>query len=230
MSDLEAPLAGPPEEGLTVLSRDSLGAQVARWLRDRIVTGELEPGERVNEVTLATQLEVSRGPIREALQQLASEGLVELRPKRGAYVRTFDRDQLVNLYAVRIVLEMLAARLAAARRTDTQLAALRSSIAKASEGVAAEAHYPFELDLHRLIVDAAGNPELSRFLSLVNQQIRLGRARSGWEPQRAPSAVKEHVAIVDAVAAGDPDAAAAAMQAHLENSLDSVSTVFGLTE
>jgi DNA-binding GntR family transcriptional regulator len=210
------------------LSRDSLGAQVARWLRDRIVTGEVAPGERVNEVALAAQLAVSRGPIREALQQLASEGLVELRPKRGAYVRTFDRDQLVNLYAVRIVLEVLAARLAATRRTEAQLAALRNSIAKAIEGVAADAHYPFELDMHRLVVDASGNPELARFLSLVNQQIRLGRARSGWQPQRAPSAFNEHVAIVDAVAAADPDAAAEAMQTHLENSLDSVSTLFGL--
>ncbi len=225
----QEPLSGDGvPQGEAEISKDSLGTQTTRWLRTQILEGALAGGERVNEVTLAQRLGLSRGPIREAVQQLASEGLLELQPKRGAFVRSFGAQELADLYAVRIALEVLAARLAAERRSEAQLAALQSSVAQAQAELAAGAPYPLDLDLHRLLVETAGNATLAWVLSLVNQQIQLGRARSAYEPQRARAACREHVRIVKVVAAGDSEAAAEAMQAHLEGSLRRVSELLGL--
>jgi DNA-binding GntR family transcriptional regulator len=143
-------------------------------------------------------------------------------------VRSFSAQELADLYAVRIALEVLAARLAAEKRSETQLAALRASVSQAETQLAAGAPYPLDLDLHRLVVEAADNPPLSWMLSLVNQQIQLGRARSAYERERARAASSEHLPVVDAIAAGDGDAAAEAMKMHLENSLHRVSELLGL--
>ena len=210
------------------ISRDSLGAQTTRWLRTQILEGALAGGQRVNEVTLAQRLGLSRGPIREAVQQLASEGLLELRPKRGAFVRSFSSTELADLYAVRMNLEVLAARLAAEKRSESQLEALRVSVNQAQQQLAAGEPYPLDRDLHRLIVAAADNPPLAWILSLVNQQIQLGRARSAYERDRARAASSEHVHILRAIEERDGDAAAGAMQMHLENSLHRVSELLGL--
>jgi DNA-binding GntR family transcriptional regulator len=210
------------------ISRDSLGTQTTRWLRTQILEGALAGGQRVNEVTLAQRLGLSRGPIREAVKQLASEGLLELRPKRGAFVRSFSARELADLYAVRMMLEVLAARLAAEKRTEQQLAALRASVDQAQMELAAGASYPLDRDLHRLVVEAADNPPLAWILGLVNQQIQLGRARSAYERDRARAASSEHVHILRAIEERDGDAAAAAMKVHLENSLHRVSELLGL--
>jgi DNA-binding GntR family transcriptional regulator len=215
-------------DGSRGISRDSLGTQTTRLLRTQILEGAVAGGERVNEVTLAQQLGLSRGPIREAVKQLASEGLLELQPKRGAFVRSFSARELVDLYALRTTLEMFAARLAAEKRTKQQLAALRASITQAQQQLAAGAPYPWDRDLHRLVVEAADNPPLAWILSLVNQQIQLGRARSAYERDRALAASSEHVSILRAIEAQDGDAAAAAMKMHLENSLHRVSGLLGL--
>jgi DNA-binding GntR family transcriptional regulator len=211
------------------ISRESLGIQTARWLRAQIVEGQIPPGERVNEVVLAQQLSLSRGPIREALQRLEGEGLIEIVPKRGAFVRSFGKQELGDLYDVRIALEMMAARLAATRRIDEDIVSLRESLAEAKRELELTGHhYPPELDLHRLLVESARNPELARILGVVNQQIRLCRARSGWEPVRAQQAFREHNNIIKAVIRGDPEAAAAAMHVHLANALRSIYELFGL--
>lgn len=218
-----------PTDASPAISRESLGIQTARWLKDQIVEGRIPPGDRVNEVALAQQLSLSRGPIREALQRLEGEGLIEIVPKRGAFVRSFGKQELGDLYDVRIALEMAAARLAATRRTKADIESLRESLAEAKRELELTgSHYPPELDLHHLLLESARNPELARILDVVNQQIRLCRARSGWEPLRAQQAFREHNNIVKAVVRGDPDAAASAMHIHLSNALRSIYELFGL--
>ena len=211
------------------MSRDSLGVRTWQWLRAEILEGRLPLGQRVNEVALAQELGLSRGPVREALQRLASEGLVELIAQRGAFVRAFSGQELVDIYEVRIALEVAAGRLAAERRDAGDIAALESSLALAAKAVeTGEGHYPPDLDLHRLIAQAAKNPELLRLVNQVNQQIQLARARSGYQPQRAHRAFREHSRIVKAVVDGKPEAAAVAMQRHLEHSLQSIRALFSL--
>jgi DNA-binding GntR family transcriptional regulator len=97
-------------------STGAVGCQ--RALRQRILHGEVRPGERLNEVEIAGELGVSRGPIREALQRLASDGLVELQARRGAFMRRLGPAEVRDLFEVRLALETTVARLAAQRATD----------------------------------------------------------------------------------------------------------------
>src|SRR6185312_12097300 len=103
----------------------SYADQAEAALRDQILSGHRAPGDRLNEVEIAAELGVSRGPLREAMQRLARDGLVVVQPHRGSYVRNLEPDEIVELYDVRIALECAAARLAAERRTDADVTALK---------------------------------------------------------------------------------------------------------
>lgn len=201
-------------------SGNSFSDRVERALRDRILHGEVAPGARLNEVEIAGELGVSRGPIREALQRLASDGLVELQAHRGAFVRRLGPAEVRDLFEVRMALETTAARLAAQRATDAQLADLDALVHAGAEPIGhADVRFQGARDLHARLAEATGNPALAAHLTLVNQELRLLRTRSGEVPARAEHAVAEHAAIVAAVRAGDADGAAAAMEAHLRSAL-----------
>ena len=201
-------------------SGNSFSDRVERALRDRILHGEVAPGARLNEVEIAGELGVSRGPIREALQRLASDGLVELQAHRGAFVRRLGPAEVRDLFEVRMALETTAARLAAQRATDAQLADLDALVHAGAEPIGhADVRFQGARDLHARLAEATANPALAAHLTLVNQELRLLRTRSGEVPARAEHAVAEHAEIVAAVRAGDADGAAAAMEAHLRSAL-----------
>jgi DNA-binding GntR family transcriptional regulator len=206
----------------TVIPRsgNSFSDRVERALRDRILRGDVAPGARLNEVEIAGELGVSRGPIREALQRLASDGLVELQAHRGAFVRRLGPAQVRDLFEVRLALETTVARLAAQRATDAQRAALEALLRAGADPTGdADRRFQGAHDLHARLADATANPALAAHVTLVNQALRLLRTRSGEVPARAEHAVAEHAAIVAAVRAGDADRAAAAMEAHLRSAL-----------
>ena len=183
-------------------------------------TARWRQAQRLNEVEIAGELGVSRGPIREALQRLASDGLVELQAHRGAFVRRLGPAEVRDLFEVRMALETTAARLAAQRATDAQLADLDALVHAGAEPIGhADVRFQGARDLHARLAEATGNPALAAHLTLVNQELRLLRTRSGEVPARAEHAAAEHAAIVAAVRAGDADGAAAAMEAHLRSAL-----------
>jgi DNA-binding GntR family transcriptional regulator len=201
-------------------SGNSFSDRVERALRARILHGDVAPGDRLNEVEIAGELGVSRGPIREALQRLASDGLVELQAHRGAFVRRLGPEEVRDLFEVRLALETTVARLAAGRATDAQLADLDALARAGSDPVGhADVRFQGARDLHARLAEATGNAALIAHLTLVNQELRLLRTRSGEVPARAEHAVAEHAEIVAAVRAGDADGAAAAMEAHLRSAL-----------
>src|ERR671935_2751496 len=113
----EAAVSRPP-----ALENRTLWQRVHERLREQIFSGELEPGAELAEVALSEQLGVSRGPVREALGRLAAEGLVTVRPRRGAVVRSLSKDEFVEAYQVREALEVLAVRLPVSRREADNLA------------------------------------------------------------------------------------------------------------
>ncbi len=201
-------------------SGNSFSDRVERALRDRILHGEVAPGERLNEVEIAAELGVSRGPIREALQRLASDGLVELQAHRGAFVRRLGPGEVRDLFEVRLALETTVARLAAQRATDAQRADLDALVRAGGDPIGhADVRFQGARDLHARLAEATGNTALIVHVTLVNQELRLLRTRSGEVPARAEHAVAEHAAIVAAVRAGDAEGAAAAMDAHLRSAL-----------
>jgi DNA-binding GntR family transcriptional regulator len=201
----------------------TLSDKVEAALREQIIRGDRMPGERLNEVEIAAELAVSRGPVREAMQRLARDGLVRVESHRGAFVRELDAGEVRALFEVRAALECQAAALAAERAGGEEIAALRKLIATSRQAIEGELepHYPERLDFHEQIVHCSRNAALARYLKLVNQELKLVRARSGFQVVRAPRALDEHVQVVEAIAARDPHAAAAAMTIHMESALGS---------
>jgi DNA-binding GntR family transcriptional regulator len=215
----------PAQPGPAAIDRagHTLSDKVERILREQIIMGTRRPSERLNEVEIAAELAVSRGPVREAMQRLARDGLVRIESHRGAFVRALDAAEIRALFEVRVSLECTAAALAAERAGRDEIAALRELIASSRGAVvgAAEPHYPERLDLHDLIVRCTGNPALISYLQLVHQELKLVRTRSGFQAIRAPEALDEHIRVVNAIEARDPNAAREAMALHLESALRS---------
>jgi DNA-binding GntR family transcriptional regulator len=201
----------------------TLSDKVETVLRTQIVSGERLPGVRLNEVEIAAELGVSRGPVREAMQRLARDGLVRIESHRGAFVRSLDAGEVRALFEVRASLECQAAALAAERAGTDEVQTLRTLLASSRGVVEGESvpHYPERLDLHEQIVRCSRNQALTRYLQLVNQELKLVRARSGFLAARAPQALDEHERVVEAIAVRDPDAAVAAMTTHMESALHS---------
>lgn len=201
----------------------SFADQAEAALREQILSGHRAPGDRLNEVEIAAELGVSRGPVREAMQRLARDGLVLVQPHRGSFVRNLEPDEIVELYDVRIALESTAARLAAERRSDADVAALKGLLdtsAKAVTETGDAPHYPAHLDLHQLVAIVSGNGRLHRAIVQINQELKLIRAASGFRPERAPQALVEHGDVVAAIVERDADQASELMHKHLLQSLE----------
>jgi DNA-binding GntR family transcriptional regulator len=128
-----------------VPQRQSLAGQTVDVLRELVLTGEIATGQRVNEVELAHRMHISRGPLREAIRHLISEGLLVYVPHRGTHVRQADAAELYALFELRAALECAAARLAAQRRSDQDLATLRQVSADSRRGFDAGRRFPYRL-------------------------------------------------------------------------------------
>lgn len=195
-----------------------LAAAVLSTLREAIVSGIYLPGQRLVEEDLALELEVSRGPIREALHLLAVEGFVEIEPRRGAKVAIFTRKQADDLFVMRLTLEGLVARLAAERRTDQQLAQLRT-VCEAGLTAATQQRTEelpaLNTAFHAALADAADNTLLAEQLSTMSTMIQWAYAKRIRE--RLTNSWVEHRTIVDAIEVGEAAAAEAAAQNHVRN-------------
>ncbi|MDT9591475.1 GntR family transcriptional regulator [Nocardioides zeae] len=191
-------------------------------LREMILDGSLAPGERLNEVHISQALGISRGPLREALRRLASEGLVRLVPHRGAFVPAFGPGQLTELYELRIALETHAARLVAELDDRTGV----DDLVRALDDAAAlldrqdSSAYPTDQDFHGTLLRLAANSALSEAAASVSARISLARSRSASQPVRAREALTEHRAVLAAIVAGDADEAARLLRLHLHHSLE----------
>lgn len=175
-------------------------------LREAILDSRLASGTWLREEELARYFGVSRTPVREALQVLRSEGLVEAAPNQGARVAALTTDDVLALYLVREVLDGLAARLAAGRMTPAQfqeISAINDEMECANKQ--SDPHRVAELNLHfhQYLRQAAGNPYLSRFMQQVEHAVRRSSQTIFTYPGRSDAAVREHREILDAIRASD---------------------------
>lgn len=191
-------------------------------LRQMILDGEIRPGERLNEVVLADSLGISRGPLREAISRLVAEGLLSIVIHKGAYVPSISAEELRDLYELRIAVESAAVRLGVSRATPEQLATLRADLARTQDILdsGSGAAYPVEVEIHSQLVALAQNAAFDGAIRDVHARIRLARARSGTDPERARTAHQEHVAILSAIEAGEPQTAARLLTDHLASACD----------
>lgn len=207
--------AAPLAAGLPV------GPQLHEALRERIVRGELSPGTRLSEQEVAGQYNLSRQPVREAFIRLAAEGLLEVRPQRGSLVTRIDIGFVRDTRFIREAVEADIVRLAAANPTAEDLALLRDQIDRltaAQDGDAAEL-MRLDEEFHATLARMAG--KLHVWDHLQTLKIHLDRVRhltTGAVPRAM--LVRQHGAIVQAIAARDPDAAESALRLHLRKVLD----------
>ena len=197
----------------------TLEVVVCDELRKWIITGRLEPGTRLVESAIAEELGVSRGPVREAIRQLDREGFVVLSPRRGASVADVSVTEALDCYDIRIALESVAAVLAAQRRTDEELDRMREVLARGDEMLAADRWdvlAQLNNDFHVTLAEASKNRQLVDLMGHYAKRIAWMFAQSA--EQRGAAAWAEHAGIVDAIEAGDTEAAAASARQHIERS------------
>jgi DNA-binding GntR family transcriptional regulator len=203
-----------------LLDRVNLPIRVCDVLRSRIIANELPDGAKLTEDSLAKELGVSRTPVREAFNRLAQEGLVTVFPGRGAFVATLSFSDMVQLLEIRETLEGMAARLATNRLTKTNLEKLRRQMEVALEKSVGN-DYTGYLDVdrrfHESLISASGNQHLSQLMKSLRDRIQMLRRRSVILPGRAHKSFQEHLQIIDALAARDPDLAEERIRIHIRN-------------
>jgi DNA-binding GntR family transcriptional regulator len=200
-------------------------ASVEDELRQAIVSGRLQPKERLVEADLTEALGVGRSAVRTALARLEQEGLVEHERNRGAWVRLVDEREAVEILEARAVLEGLAARQAADKASARDVAALRRILGRMQRlldagdllGASDE-----NAALHRRLLEIAGHDTATRLISTLKSQLVRFQYRTILLPGRSERSLAEHAAIVDAVADRDPDGAEVAMRTHLSHVADAL--------
>lgn len=212
--------AVPPDErpAMTPIARTSLHDQLVARLRDLIIEGELAPGVRIPERSLCERFGVSRTPLREALKVLASDGLLELLPNRGAIVARITEADIEELFPVMGALEALAGEFACARITEEELAEIRAlhyQMVLHHRRRELPAYFRLNQAIHGKILEAARNPTLSRLYMSLAGRVRRARYLANMTPARWDRAVQEHEAILDALAARDSARLAGILKQHL---------------
>jgi DNA-binding GntR family transcriptional regulator len=191
--------------------------RVYETLEELIIYGGLAPGQHLVEADIARKLGVSRIPVREALQLLARDGWIDLRPRQGAFVHQPTMRQVDDVFSVRTLLEVEATRLAASKATNDSIPALRKILRTGREALARADERELVMlnsQIHAHITQMGENEVLAGLIARLDKRIRWYFARVVMS--RGSNSWKEHAEIVDAIAAKDPDRASEAMRRHAE--------------
>lgn len=202
------------------IRRRTLHDEVLERVRDMIIEGVLEPGQRINEVLLGEQLGVSRTPLREAIKTLASEGLVEMQPSRGAVIRTFSATDIRNTLEVLKSLEELAGRLACEHAPDETIAGIRAlhdaMMVEYRAGNRLE-YFKLNQSIHSGIVAASGNDVLAELHGTVQARIKRLRFIGNSGAEKWAGAVQEHESMIAALERRDADALGESIRCHMDS-------------
>ena len=204
--------------------------RVSEELREAILSGEFEPGERLRTVSLAKRFGSSRTPVREALVQLEGEGLVDIEPRRGALVRPFASDDLIDLYEIRALLEPAAAARAALRVDGEQLERLAALVAlsdaRGGRGAGAiDDQIAWNEEFHAIVIEAAGSPRLSAALRATAGIPRSFRTAFWRDDAHRAFSQTCHRELVAALAERSDERAEAVMRMHILRAKDALVAV-----
>lgn len=202
--------------------------QIYQSLRGMILDLELAPGTRFTESQVADYFQVSRTPVREALQRLEVENQITIRPKQGCFVRSIDLTQIRDFYDVRVALEILAVEKACAHMSDAALQDLAQQWDPELRHFGSAADDTIKLAeeaFHLALAQGSGNPALVRYLADINDNIRVVR-RLGWPDLTSiDDTYQEHYDICRLILARDVDAARTTMLAHIRKSQNQAATI-----
>jgi DNA-binding GntR family transcriptional regulator len=205
---------------LAPLSSRALYEEVAELLRERIFRQELKPGSWIDELKLAEEYGISRTPLREALKVLATEGLVTMKLRRGAYVTEVSERDLAEVYHLLALLESDAASMAAQRASPQQMRELQDL----HQGLAAaasdrEEFFRINEAFHCKLLAVADNRWREQMVNDLRKVMKLNRHHSLLKTGRIAESLAEHEAIMQALQQREPAAAAERMQEHFRNGL-----------
>jgi DNA-binding GntR family transcriptional regulator len=201
--------------------------EVYDLLKQKLTSSEFKPGQSLSEVDIASRLRVSRTPVRHAISRLERDGLVEIIPRKGAFMKFLSMKDIVEIFQVRKALEGLAAQLAA-RNPDLDLAALDQFetfyLNALKENGNDCAHEVFNLGMrfHDFIISSALNQRIERILREYRVQFEISRTfflnhKIDIQPSRAVQSIKEHLGIIEALKRRDGDLAEARLKEHITN-------------
>lgn len=208
------------------MSRDILNStdeqsttlQVRQVLLDRILDGQLLPGQRINENQLANEFQVSRGPIREALRSLEQAYLVEMVHNKGVYVRKLDLNQALHLYDVRAALAYMAGKLLARRLPADKLQLLYKHyelMEEKRQEKDTRGYSELNEQFHTLLMQFTGNRRLIEWSENIDRELRLILRSGVAGPSRLRESNEQHLAIIQRIDAGDAQGAALAFEEHI---------------
>ncbi|HEY6811770.1 MAG TPA: GntR family transcriptional regulator [Propionibacteriaceae bacterium] len=212
--------------GLVGLTKINLREQALASLRTAITSGQLPPQTPMVETELSERLQISRGTLREAMRQLQQEGLVTPGPRGRLYVRHLGPKEICDIFAVRAALEAMAAQ-ALTQQTDrpeviTELRKFLQTMSEARADVDLEGRIEADLNFHHGLCRLTGNDTLLHTWESLEGSIRMSIMFAGRERAIRNMNVARHKAIVDAIASGDPAAAAAAVHKHMGSAADNL--------
>ena len=209
----------------------SLTDEIAAIVRDRILKGEYEIGEKIKENQIATELRVSRTPIREAFKLLENEGLIDYIPNRGCFAKGFTKQDVDDIYAVRAALEILAVERAVERITDAEVAALEEEW-ELMEFYVRKKDSQKVLELNTAFHDIIYASTRSRFMAQVLRSYKgyIDKTRKSvfYDEAYLEAILNEHGEILDAIKRKDKEKAISAVSRHLEKSQDRAETMWNL--
>ncbi|WP_027998387.1 GntR family transcriptional regulator [Sinorhizobium arboris] len=221
IKSLEQRLTGGPGP----IRRTALHDTLVSHLRDMIIEGDLAPGSRLHEGQLGEQLGVSRTPLREAIKYLASEGLVELVPSRGAVVKRFSAKDVRDMLTVLRTLEELAGRLACEAATDAEIAevrALHDEMVRRYEAGDRMQYYKLNQDIHTAIARLSGNAALADMHAVLQTRLKRIRFIGHEGPEKWAAAVAEHEEIITALEARNQARLSEVLGRHLTKAWERV--------
>lgn len=230
-SSISLPWLEPAGAGDASSPNSPHGASLAKLARDdvlaQILRGELGPGQRINEPDVAARLGVSRVPVREALRELESSGLVVARKHAGVFVRELGAQEVADLYDMRALLDGHAGQRAAAlaqrerqvllRTLDDSIARMQAAHRARSEPGQIQVYYSENLRFHWAIVEAAGNAELAGAYRAIVQKLHLSRLKNLSQDVGMRVSIAEHEDIASVLRAGDAAAARELMSRHVRD-------------
>ena len=204
---------------IEMLREHSLATLAQQELERRIISGEIAAGTKLNEVEVAAELGVSRGPVREAFSALSQAGLVRVEKNRGVFVRQVSLEEANEFYEVRAALEGLIGKLAARRISIDEIDQLRSVVRRmhqTQKGRRADEYFVLNVEFHDVLARAArNNALLAHYRGVVNQLDLYRRATITRGVENIPLSTQEHEAIVEAVASRDEQRAEALLTEHV---------------
>lgn len=210
------------------ITRRTLHDEVLERVRDMIIEGRLEPGQRINEGQVGALLGVSRTPMREAIKTLASEGLVEIQPAKGAVVRKFSARDLYQVLEVLKALEQLGGQIACEQASDETIEGIHALHRRMLEYYAARErleYFKLNQAIHSAMVAASGNQVLVEMHGTLQSRIKRLRFIGNEGPEKWAGAVAEHEEMMAALLKRDAQALSAAIGRHMESTLTRVRDV-----